>query len=106
VSDIKEIVRENVRKLRIAKKISQHELAKRTGLTVRYVNRVENHPQNISIEQLERIAEGLDVAPETLIVSEGRSLGSLGEHILLPLEAALLELEKFRALIRKEQPKP
>jgi transcriptional regulator with XRE-family HTH domain len=67
---LKHDVSKNVRRLRLAQKMTQQQLAERTALDVRYVSRLENHPQNVRLDILERVAEGLGVLPSDLLGSK------------------------------------
>ena len=49
-----------VRKLRLAQKISQEELAERCGLHRTYISDIELGKRNVSLENIERIATALD----------------------------------------------
>ena len=49
-----------VRKLRQAKKISQEELAERSGLHRTYISDIELGKRNVSLENIERIAVALE----------------------------------------------
>lgn len=51
---------QTVRKLRLKKGLSQEELADRCGLHRTYISDVELGKRNISLENIERIANSLD----------------------------------------------
>jgi transcriptional regulator with XRE-family HTH domain len=51
-----------VKELRANKKISQEKLAELADLDRTYINSVENGRRNISIENVEKIANALDVS--------------------------------------------
>lgn len=55
----KQLVSSNVKKIRAQKDISQDKLAKASGLDKKYISRLENKPQNITLDVLERLAIGL-----------------------------------------------
>ena len=57
----------NLRKIRLLKKISQEELANLAGLHRTYIGSVERCERNISIDNIERLALALNVAPEELV---------------------------------------
>ncbi|MBL9117591.1 MAG: helix-turn-helix transcriptional regulator [Verrucomicrobiaceae bacterium] len=57
----------NVREQRLAKGLSQEDLADLCGLHRTYVGSVERGERNISIDNMERIALALKVELETLI---------------------------------------
>ena len=51
----------NVRKYRMEKKISQEHLAELTGLHRTYISAVECERRNISIDNIQRISEALNI---------------------------------------------
>ena len=55
---LSQVVQANVRAMRIAKGMTQKELADKIGLQVQAVSRIENSPQNMSLGNLEKIAGG------------------------------------------------
>jgi transcriptional regulator with XRE-family HTH domain len=65
--DIRKIIGNNVRLLRLRLKISQEELAFRAGLHRTYVGGVERGERNPSILTIAKIAKALDVNPRELI---------------------------------------
>ena len=65
--DIKVLFGQNLRKLRLARNISQEELAFRSGLHRTYVSSVERGERNISLENIEKLAKALEVGMKDLI---------------------------------------
>jgi transcriptional regulator with XRE-family HTH domain len=65
--DIRKLFGQNLRKIRVAQKISQEELAFRCGLHRTYVSSVERGERNISLENIQKLAEGLEVSMKDLI---------------------------------------
>jgi len=61
--DIKQIVADNLRKLRNNSNLSQLELATRTGLTQTFVNNIENRKRWISARTLALFCKELDAYP-------------------------------------------
>lgn len=57
----------NLRRLRLEQKLSQEELAERAGLHRTYVGMLERSEKNVTIHNIERIAQGLGVSPEVLL---------------------------------------
>jgi transcriptional regulator with XRE-family HTH domain len=75
-------VAKNAKAIRLARGLSQQELAKKTRLTVRYISRMENTAPNLTLEVLERIIHGLGCSAIELI---GDSADLAGEKV--PTEA-------------------
>lgn len=61
------LVGDNIRRRRIAQKISQNQLAYETGLSREFINKVENGKVNISLKKLALIAEALTCDPKDLL---------------------------------------
>ena len=61
------IFAENVRRLRLAMNISQEELAERAGVHRTYVGMLERGEKNVTIYNIERIADALEIAPSKLL---------------------------------------
>jgi transcriptional regulator with XRE-family HTH domain len=57
----------NVRRLRLERGYSQEELAERAGVHRTYVGMLERSEKNVTIYNIERIADALEVAPEMLL---------------------------------------
>jgi transcriptional regulator with XRE-family HTH domain len=94
MSKLARIVTNRVKFLRTEKKLTQEALAARTGYSIQYVSKIENHPSNISLEVLERFAEGLEVDPTSLI--SDREVVQLGRpNIKRELLKAIRTLERI-----------
>lgn len=74
--DIRRRVGLNIKRLREAQQISQEELADRAGVHRTYISGVERGVRNPTIVALEKIAVGLGVELELLVV---RPSGSFSE---------------------------
>lgn len=61
------IFAENLRKARLAKKLSQEDLAELANLHRTYVGSVERAERNVSIDNIERLAVALGVSPALLL---------------------------------------
>lgn len=73
---LKVIVSKNVRVMRKSRGFSQQELAKRTKLSVRYINRVENDPPDVTLYNLEKLAVGLGVTVAELVIDWGKKVAN------------------------------
>ncbi|ABA04107.1 transcriptional regulator, XRE family [Nitrobacter winogradskyi Nb-255] len=65
--DLKEVMAINMRRLRYDKKLTQEELAERSGLSMRYVGSIERGAVSASVSVLGKVAVALDVDPCDLI---------------------------------------
>ena len=75
---LRRIFAANVREIRTSMCISQEELAEKCGLHRTYISDIERGRRNISIDNIERIAIGLQVLPEKLLESrQAKMLGRL-----------------------------
>jgi transcriptional regulator with XRE-family HTH domain len=72
-----EVVAANVKKYRNKIGLSQEALADRSGLHRTYITKVEKGNTNISVSNLFRIADALEIEPSVLLVRtlDGRKQG-------------------------------
>jgi len=66
VDNLVKLVGTNIKEIRKLKKLTQEELAEKSGLQTSYLAGVERGDRNITIQTLEKITEGLDVAPSSI----------------------------------------
>jgi transcriptional regulator with XRE-family HTH domain len=52
--------------MRLAKKLTQKELAEKTKLSMRFVSKMESDPQNLSLDTLELLANALGVSQKEI----------------------------------------
>lgn len=69
-SGLQAIIADNVRRLRLAKGLSQEALAEVCGYHRTYVGGIERGERNISIATLEALAGALGVEPHRLLLKE------------------------------------
>lgn len=68
MSEILVHVGKRIRQIRKARNLSQHALAEKCGFTFSYIGGIERAEKNISLSNLEIIANGLDVAVHQFFV--------------------------------------
>jgi transcriptional regulator with XRE-family HTH domain len=66
------IFAENLRKARLAKRLSQEDLAELANLHRTYVGSVERAERNVSIDNIERLATALGVSPASLLKGDAK----------------------------------
>ena len=62
MENILQNINNQIRDLRIAKKITQQELTERTNLSVPYISQIENNHRNISLETFVKIIDALEIS--------------------------------------------
>lgn len=65
-----QLVGENIRRLRVAKSLSQQRLAELAGISYKYLGEVERNQSSLSVEVLFQIASGLGVEAYTLLQTD------------------------------------
>ena len=60
----------NIKKYRIAQSLSQEKLAELSGLHRTYISALERERRNISIDNIERLSDALNVEPYLLFIDE------------------------------------
>lgn len=71
-SSARRIFAENLRKARLAKKLSQEDLAEVSGLHRTYVGSVERAERNVSIDNMERFSAAVSVSLPDLLKEDKR----------------------------------
>lgn len=75
LSNAKQILAENVRRLRLSAGLSQEELADRADLHRTYISSIERQERNVSLENIFVLAKALGVTPATLVTPADDSAG-------------------------------
>lgn len=68
--DLVQLLGQNVRRFRVERGLSQEELAFRAGMKRSYLSDMERGTRNPSVRALGRVAEALEIAPDTLLKPE------------------------------------
>lgn len=58
---------QNIKKIRISKGMSQGDICRALDMDRSYMSAIENGKKNITIQQLERLAQALDIAVDKLL---------------------------------------
>lgn len=70
--DIVKVFGKNLRKYRLALGLSQEEFAEKCGLHRTYISTVERFQRNISIENVQRIADAIGIETYKLFIEENK----------------------------------
>ena len=73
---LRQIMAENLRVIRSAAHISQEELAELCGLHRTYISDIERSNRNISIDNIEKIAQALHVTASDLLKEKEKQVGN------------------------------
>lgn len=68
--DIVKVFGNNLRKFRLALGLSQEEFAEKCGLHRTYISSIERFQRNISIENVQRIADALGIESYKLLIED------------------------------------
>ncbi len=93
---LKKIVSRNVKSIRNRQGLSQAKLAEKSGLSVRYLSKVENDPMEITLHNLEKIADGLGVGVVELVVDSKLNMPKFSKQ---EKEALLIVSRIFSSII-------
>lgn len=78
---IKKVFGEQVRKIRQEKQVTQEELSQKTGLANRFLQDIESGNKQASITTVFRLADGLEVSPNELLVIPYSSWKKAGKPV-------------------------
>jgi len=65
--DLKEVMALNLRRIRHDKRLTQEELAHRSGLSARYIGKIERAEVSATVSVLGRVSDVLGVEPADLL---------------------------------------
>jgi len=69
--ELQHVVGDNVRRIRVARGLSQEELAEQLGVHRTFMGAVERGERNLTLRSVERLAAGLGVDPSSLVAVPG-----------------------------------
>lgn len=72
--NIKKVFGDNVKRFRIERKLSQEKFAELCGLHRTYISDIECYQRNISIENIQKIADALGVESYVLLQNNSEAL--------------------------------
>ncbi len=70
--DYQKILGENVRSLRIERQITQEQLAELCNLHRTYIGAIERGDRNVSLNNIVKVAQALNVPPSDLLQFDGK----------------------------------
>ena len=76
--DMRRLVGENVRRLRLDRGVTQEELAVKSGFGQNYISDLERGRRNPTVVTLWEIAEALGVTPVDLLEPDAETAGDVG----------------------------
>jgi transcriptional regulator with XRE-family HTH domain len=68
--DIRRVIADNIRFLRVKRQMSQEALAAKAGISISYMGYIERATKAITVVKLEKIAKALRVKPSLLLEPE------------------------------------
>jgi len=77
---------DRIREIREAKRLTQDQLAEKTGISKGFLSDVENGKRNISSEYLLRIANALNASVDYLLRGTAQPSAGSGEPVVIPPE--------------------
>lgn len=86
MENILQNINNQIRDLRIAKKITQQELTERTNLSVPYISQIENNHRNISLETFVKIVDALEVSLSDFFLPYSMSQDTEMMELLLKIQ--------------------
>jgi len=89
------VIAQNAKALRLRAGLSQHQLAKRTGLSVRYISRLENTAPNVTLDVIERLSKGLECSPVDLV--GGSKAEPASKRQIEAIDQAIRALQSLRS---------
>lgn len=95
---IRQIVAKNIRRHRLLKGMSQEKLAKASGLSLRFIARAENQPQNLTLDSLDQLSRALGIAVADL-VAEPRRSAKAGLRAASSIDDAIRALQAYRTTL-------
>ena len=92
--DIVKVFGNNVKKYRIQMRLSQEAFAEKCGLHRTYISAIECYRRSISLENIQRIADALEIETYKLFMEEYKCLNKLKINFLRIKEKAIQLLQK------------
>lgn len=87
-----------LRALREQAGLSQQQLAKRAGVSLRYISNVENDSPNVTVDVIEKLAKGLGTPPGELL---GDAAPKGSTRVLPLVDQTIRLLKSLRSMLRK-----
>lgn len=90
-------VARNIKVRRLEARMTQQQLADKVGVDVRYISRLENNPQNLKLDKVEKIAKVLSVSAATLVSTKKSAEVDVKDSFVLDEILRLTEILKAKS---------
>jgi transcriptional regulator with XRE-family HTH domain len=100
--NLRELVSKNIKLLRLKAGLSQSQLADRVDKSVRYISALENQAQNVTLETLQALADGLGVSVRDLFVDGTDQNPAQLKKAKADFDSAIILLNRYRQLMERQ----
>ncbi len=95
---IKKRVAKNIKLLRKQTNLTQNQLAIKMGVAIRYVSRLENDPQNLTLETIEKLSRALNCDISDIICDSKRDIAI--KSSISSIDSTIKQLQTLKKLIQ------
>lgn len=85
MKNLLENISNEIRSIRVKKKITQQELAEKTNLSVPYISQIENNHRNITLDTFIKIAQALDISLSDFFLPYSKKVDPSTQKLLTTL---------------------
>lgn len=96
---IRKLVATNLKSIRVKAGLTQAQLSERTKINIRHISQMENGALNLTLDTLERLANGLEVTVEELVKGTQAVRRQGAQREKAGIDVAIALLKRYRAHI-------
>ena len=100
--NLRELVSKNIKLLRLKAGLSQSQLADRVDKSVRQISALENQAQNVTLETLQALADGLGVSVRDFFVDGTDQNPVQLKKAKADFDSAIILLNRYRQLMERQ----